>query len=497
MNVFVLVGVLASLALVCFGDLDPGNPEVTRTAAVVVLMAVLWTTEAVPLAVTSLLPLVLLPPLGVMSGKAVASEYMSDLIFLMIGGFMVALAMERWDLHRRLALRVLLVFGNSPRGMLFGFMLATAFLSMWISNTAAAMMMVSIAFALVLKLDEEEDEVVTARTSKGLLLGVAYSASIGGMATLVGTPPNMVFAGVFKAQFPAAPPVSMTTWIAFALPLCALLLVLAWLWLAWSYMPKRGVLKFDAKVLRGQYAALGPVSYEERVVLLDFVALVLLWVFRADIRLGDFTIPGWSTLFPQPACIGEGVVAAAMAVILFAIPAKGQPGTRILDWATANKLPWNIVLLFGGGLALAKAFGESGLSVWIGERLAGAQVLGPFVLVALICTVITFLTELTSNTATSNMILPILAGVAVAIGVHPMLLMIPATLSCSCAFMLPVATPPNSIIFGTQRLRTLDMAKAGFVLNCVGIVVILLVMYLLGGAIWDIDLDRLPDWAER
>ena len=495
MRLFVLAGVLASVALVLFGDLEPGNPAVTRTAAVVVLMAVLWMTEIIPLAVTSLLPLVLLPLLGVMPGKSVASQYLNDLIFLMIGGFLVALAMERWDLHKRIALRVLLFFGNSPRGILLGFMIATAFLSMWISNTASSMMMVSIVFALILKIEQDQGADATATISKGLLLGVAYSASIGGIATLVGTPPNLVFAGVFEARFPDAPEVTMTSWISFALPMCVVLIALVWGLLSFWYLPKKQSLTFDEEILRSQYAALGPLTREEKIVLADFVCLVLLWIFRRDIGAGSLTIPGWSRLFPDPTFVDDGVVAVAMAVILFMIPARGERGARILDWPTATRLPWNIVLLFGGGLALAKAFEMSGLSSWVGDRLSAAQSLHPLLLVALICTVITFLTELTSNTATSNMILPILAGVAVAIDVHPMFLMVPATLSCSCAFMLPVATPPNSIVFGTQRLRVADMARTGLLLNCLGILIIVLTMYLLGGAVWGIDFARMPEWA--
>lgn len=495
MRLFVLAGVLASLALVLFGDLDPGNPAVTRTAAVVVLMAVLWMTEIIPLAVTSLLPLVLLPLLGVMPGKAVASQYLNDLIFLMIGGFIVALAMERWELHKRIALRVLLFFGNSPRRILLGFMVATAFLSMWISNTAAAMMMISIVFALILKMEQDQGTLVTAGISKGLLLGVAYSASIGGIATLVGTPPNLVFAAIFKARFPGAPEVTFASWIAFALPVSVVMLALVWVLLSLRYMPGKQTLTFDEKLLRSRYAELGRLTYEEKIVLADFACLVFLWVFRGDIDAGIVTIPGWSRLFPDPAFVDDGVVAVAMAVILFMIPARREPGVRIMDWPAAAKLPWNVVLLFGGGLALAKAFDTSGLSDWIGAQLSAAQSLHPFLLVTLVSTAITFLTELTSNTATSNMILPILAGVAVAIDVHPMFLMIPATISCSCAFMLPVATPPNSIVFGTQRLRVLDMAATGLLINCIGVVVIVLAMYLLGGAVWGIDLARMPDWA--
>jgi len=494
-NLALLVGPILSILLVLCFDLDPGHPEVTQTAAVALLMAVWWITEAVPLAITSLLPIVLFPTLGIMSGKVVAPLYFNHIIMLFIGGFIVALAMQKWNLHKRIALRILLVFGIHPKFILLGFMVATAFLSMWISNTATTMMMVPIALAVILNIDEIFDDAGSKKYAIGVLLGVAYSASIGGIATLVGTPPNLSFARILNICFPHAPEISFANWMFFALPISLLFLLIVWLYLVKFYCPRKNVAKLDSDIFKKQYAELGRISFEEKVVLAVFVMLALLWLTRADINIDVLTIPGWSRIFANPNFINDGTVAIAMAVLLFLIPAKHTSSARILDWGIIAKLPWNIVLLFGGGFALASGFNESGLSMWVGNQLQGAGALHPIFLIAIICFVITFLTELTSNTATAEMLLPILGALAVAVKINPLLLMIPGTLSCSCAFMLPVATPPNAIVFGTQRLRIKDMAKAGFLLNLLGVVLITLFTYFIGRFIFGIDLAVFPEWA--
>jgi sodium-dependent dicarboxylate transporter 2/3/5 len=494
-RIALVAGPLLSACVLVFFDLDPGHPAVTRTAAVALLMAVWWITEAIPLAVTSLLPVVLFPTLGIMSGKVVAPIYFNHIIFLFIGGFLVALAMQKWDLHRRIALRILLLFGIRPRNILLGFMVATAFLSMWISNTATTMMMVPIALAIIMKLEETLGEEKVRKYSIGIFLGVAYSASIGGIATLVGTPPNLSFARILTISFPNAPEISFATWFFFAFPISAVFLTTVWLFLSAFFSPKKGGFKLDSAEFRRQYEKLGPLTFEEGVILVDFVLLALLWLFRADITLGAFTIRGWSNLFPYPEFINDGTVAVCMSVLLFLIPTRSGNGKRILDWKTAARLPWNIVLLFGGGFALASGFKDSGLSIWLGNQMVGVGSLHPVLIVATICLAMTFLTELTSNTATTEMLLPVLAGLAVAVKLNPLLLMIPGTLACSFAFMLPVATPPNAIIFGTQRLRISDMAKAGLALNLLGIIVITAATYLLGRLVFGIDMAQFPDWA--
>ena len=494
-TLILVLGPLLAVLFLIFVDLDPQNPLVTITAAIAIWMAFWWVTEAVPLAVTALLPIILYPTLGVMSGKDVAPIYFNHIIFLFIGGFLVALAMRKWKLHRRIALKILMIFGSKPRNILLGFMLSTAFLSMWISNTATTMMMVPIALSIVYKLEEFIDADKVKKYSLGIFLGIAYSASIGGIATLVGTPPNLSFARILTILFPNAPEISFATWLMYALPISAIFLLILWIMFSIIFSPKSKEFEIDSNIFREEYKKLGPMSFEEKIVLIDFVLLAVLWVFRANIQIGDFTIPGWSQLFPFPNYLNDGTVAITMALILFVIPSVNDKKQRILDWDTAAKLPWNIVILFGGGFALASGFKESGLADFLGIQLQGFGVFHPIVIVIAICLFVTFLTELTSNTATAEMLLPIIGGLAVAIKINPLFLMIPATISCSFAFMLPVATPPNAIIFGTNRIKIAEMVRVGLWLNFIGAILITISIYVIGKTVFGIDLAQFPEWA--
>lgn len=483
-------GPVLSLIVLLFIDLDSENPQVTYTASVALLMAIWWITESIPIAVTALIPVVLFPLMGIMDGKEVSVLYFNHVIFLFIGGFLVALAMQKWNLHRRIALFTLLVFGVKPKRIMLGFMVATAFLSMWISNTATAMMMVPIALSVIISLENTLGERKMRRYSVGLLLGIAYSASIGGIATLVGTPPNLSFARILTITFPDVPEISFARWFFFAIPISLFFLFLVWMVI--SIFFSRENFKIDRQIFRKQYQELGPMGREEKVVLVVFLSMALLWLTRADINIGRLIIPGWSQLFPRADFINDGTVAIALSLLLFLVPSKGS--ARLMDWETASKLPWGIVLLFGGGFALASGFKESGLSDWFGGQLTGLESFSPGFLIGSICFMITFLTELTSNTATAEMILPVLAAISVAIAKNPLLLMIPATLASSFAFMMPVATPPNAIIFGTNRLKIIDMVKVGFVLNLLGVLVLTAGILLLGFLL-DIDPSVFPDWA--
>jgi sodium-dependent dicarboxylate transporter 2/3/5 len=489
-----VAGPISAILCLIFVELDSDRPETTRTAAIALWMAIWWISEAVPLAATALLPVVFFPAFGVMNGKVVAAQYVNSTIFLFLGGFLVAIAMQRWNLHRRIALRILLWSGVQPKGMLLGFMASTAILSMWISNTATTMMMTPIVLAVILSLEEHLGVDELGRYPAGLLLGVAYSASIGGIATLVGTPPNLSFARIFSITFPDAPEISFAQWLMFALPLSIVMFVAAWIYLGWMFAPVKAV-RLDAQVIRDHYLQLGPMTFQEKIVMADFLLLVILWLFRQDLSLGPVVVPGWSRLLPYPGHLNDGVVAIALAGILFLIPTGRREGGRILSGDAFGRLPWDIVLLFGGGFALAKGFAESGLSGWVGGQLSGLGHIHTLLLIGLLCVTITSLTELTSNTATAEMLLPVLASLAAAIGLNPLLLMIPATLSCSCAFMLPVATPPNAIVFGTKRVRIGQMARTGIFLNLLGVGAIALVTYLLAPMVFDIDVNQLPSWA--
>ena len=490
-----IIAPLISLAIILFADLDPENTKVTYCFAIALLMAVWWITEAVPMAVTAMLPVALFPLFGVVDGKTVSSMYFNHLIFLFIGGFLMAFAMERWNLHRRIALKILILFGISPGRILLGFMLATSFLSMWMSNTATAMMMVPIALSIIMKLEESLGEKKMGKYAIGLLLGIAYSSSIGGIATLVGTPPNPLFVSVVNIMFPGMPEITFASWFIFALPVTVIIFIIAWLLLYFMYKPKKGWKKLHIEDFKTEYVALGKMRQEERIVLILFIILAFLWIFRTGFNINSFVIPGWSKLFKNPTYINDGTVAMFISLILFTIPSRSEKGKRIMDWETARKIPWGIVLLFGGGFALAEGFVESGLSVWFGEQLAGLAHVKPIFLTLADVTMMSFLTELTSNVASTEMILPILAGLATTIKVNPLLLMIPATLAASLAFMLPVATPPNAIIFGTKRIQIKDMVSTGFLLNMSGVIIATLVMYFWGTVVFNIDVNVFPDWA--
>ena len=484
-----------ALAILAFGRLEPGNPLVTRMAAVAVLMAGWWITEAIPIPATALLPVALFPLLGIMRGLDVAGVYFNHVIFLFIGGFLLALAMQKWDLHRRIALWIILLLGTGRKRLMLGFMAATWFLSMWISNTATTMMMVPMALAIIIRVKKSMEDREGSRYAAGLLIGVAYAASIGGIATLIGTPPNLSFVRILKIVFPEAPEISFASWFFFAFPLSLLFLLIAWAVLVRMFAPRARDRRERPELFREQYRKLGRLGYEEAMLLGLFSLLVLLWMFRSDIVVGSFTLPGWTRIMPSPEAIDDGTVAIAVALLLFILPSRTEPAARLLDWRTARELQWGIVLLFGGGFALATGFKESGLSEWLGGRLGGLAGLPPVAIVLSVCGGMTFLTELTSNTATTEMILPVLGSLGVATNLDPLLLMIPATLSASCAFMLPVGTPPNAIVFGSGEVRISDMVRSGIVLNLIGIVLITLGVFLLGAWVLGIDPNVVPDWA--
>lgn len=471
-----LGGLVAFVLILWIVPIGSENPAVKATLAVAVLMAVLWITEAIPLAATALLPIALFPLLGIMKGKAVAPLYLNNILFLFIGGFMIALAMEKWNLHRRIALKVILSIGSSPTRILLGFMAGSWFLSMWISNTATTMMMVPIVMALLGRLRESAGESFR-KLEIAVLLGVAYASSVGGMATLIGTAPNLSFARIYAISFPDAPEITFVHWLGVGLPVSVVLFGVTFVML-WALLTRHVAFEVDATVLQEEFRALGRPSYEEKVVLSAFFLMAFLLVTRSGITVNGVGFHGWSELFPDPSFIDDGTVAIGVALALFLIPARSEKGF-VIGKKIIPKLPWDIVILLGGGFALANGFHESGLSAFIGGQLTALQSLHPFVIVLAICTLVTFLTELTSNTATTQVILPIIASLSAVVDVSPLLLMIPATIAASCAFMLPVATPPNAIVFGTHRIRVTDMAAVGLRLNVISIVTVSGLAYLI------------------
>jgi len=470
----VIVALIVFILIMWVLPIEPERPAVKRTLAVAVLMALLWITEAIPLAVTALFPIALFPVLGVMKGSEVAPVYLNNILFLFMGGFMMALAMEKWGLHRRIALKVILSIGHSPSRMLLGFMAGSWLLSMWISNTATTMMMVPIVMALLVRLRETAGESFR-KLEVGLLLGVAYASSVGGMATLIGTAPNMSFVRIYAISFPEAPEITFLHWLGIGLPISAVLFVAIYVTLRRMFT-RHVTFDMEPTVLEDEYRSLGKPSYEERVVLVAFLTMALLLVTRSNITINNTTIHGWSAVFPDPSFIDDGTVAILVALSLFLIPARAQR-ENVIGAGIIAKLPWDIILLLGGGFALARGFQDSGLSEYLGGQLVALRALHPIVIVLAITALITFLTELTSNTATTQVVLPIIASMSVVVDVPPLLLMIPATIAASCAFMLPVATPPNAIVFGTHRLKVSDMAWVGLRLNLISIVCITLLVY--------------------
>ncbi|MBC8352139.1 MAG: DASS family sodium-coupled anion symporter [Planctomycetes bacterium] len=468
--------------------LEPSTPEPWVVAAIAVLMAIWWMTEAVPLPVTSMLPLVLFPLGGILELRDAAPSYANKFIFLFMGGFMIARAVEKWNLHRRIALLTVFVVGTQPTRLIAGFMLATAGLSMWISNTASTVMMLPIGMSLVTLLSDQLQRADDrgGKTGKNfatcMMLGIAYSASIGGLATLVGTPTNLFLAG-FASEKDIA--IGFGRWMLFASPLAAVLLVLTWLILTRLVFPIRvKSLAGGRDLIAGELSKMGSVSRGEWTVLVVFAATAFAWVVREPLTNATWLVER----VPPIGKLDDTIIALIGMMALFLIPVNFRKGEAALDWETAVNIPWGVLLLFGGGFCLAKAVSESGLAEWIGTRVEVLD-LSTFALMVAVVAMVIFLTELTSNTPTAATFLPILYGVALSIGVSPMLLLVPATLAATCAFMLPVATPPNAIVFGSGHIEIRSMVKAGVWLNLLSVVLISLWMWLVGSRVFGIALE--------
>ncbi|MCY4645152.1 MAG: SLC13 family permease [Bacteriovoracales bacterium] len=468
-KILLLLGIALLISQLFFGQ----DPQ-TKVLCVTVVIALWWIFEVLPLGVTALLPVVAFPMLDIMPAKKVAPIYMSHIMMVFIGGFLVAGAMERWNLHRRIALKIISSFSGTPSKLFLGFMAATAFLSMWIPNTATTVMMVSVSLAVSKHYEEKFGRDQNSRFfTSALMISIAYAASIGGIATLVGTPPNLAFVRIYEIVFPGVQAPSFAQWMLFALPTSLILLTLAWFIICRVFLRSAHLATLDSSVVKNELQKLGKMTAEEKKVSIVFLAMIFLWIFRRDVPLGAFTVPGWGSLIAPPGVINDGTVAIICALSLFALPS--EQGGKLLDKKAFSKIPLEIIFLFGGGFALAKGIQESGLSESIGEAL---QFLGHYpewIITLGITFTMTFLTEFTSNTSTTELFLPIVGSVSKEIGMPPLSLMIPTTLAASCAFMLPAATPPNSIIFASGRVKVSDMIKCGLILNllCVGIITIL------------------------
>lgn len=459
------VGIICLVMTIQFPAPAELSESAWRAAGVALLLAIWWATEVLPIPITSLLPVILFPALGIMSMEDSTAPYAAPAIFLLLGGFIIATGLAKWNLHRRLALNILVRVGNSPTALIAGFMGATALLSMWISNTASTLMMIPIAMSLAHEMAQEEIE-QHHKFILCLILGIAYSASIGGLGTIIGTPPNLFVVSFMKQNYGID--ISFVDWMIFGVPVVIVMTTLAWWMLTqWIFSFNLHDEQISKTVIVTELKKLGKLTQPEQRITYVFALIAAAWVLRVPIQ-EHFEILLW---------LNDAMIAVGGAVLMFIIPAGQAPNAEVknaslLDWETASKIPWGVLLLFGGGLSLADAIKDTGLAAWIGTGLSGLPHLDLIVMMFILVTLVIFLTELTSNTATTATLLPILGVLAVSSGINPMLLFAPTALAASCAFMLPVATAPNAVVYSTGQVTISQMAHAGLKLNLVAIIVV-------------------------
>lgn len=469
-RVGLITGPLSFVCILLLLEPEGLSPEGLAVLASTCWVAIWWISEAVPIPVTSLIPIVLFPLTGALDAGETTRMYGHPLVFLYIGGFIIAKGIEEWGLHRRIALNIIGLVGLDLRKIILGFMIATAVLSMWISNTATSVMMLPIGMAIITQLGTG----VKSQFGKALMLAIAYSASIGGVATLIGTPTNLVLAGIVQELFDTE--ITFSQWIVFGLPISVILLAICWYYLTrMAFRLGTGTGEAGKEQIEEMRAGLGRITPAQKRVAVVFGITALCWILRSFV-LEKF-LPG----------INDTVIAIAGSVAMFLVP-SGRGNQRLLTWSQAVNIPWGIVLLFGGGMALAAGFQQTGLAEWIGNSMSLVQGLHFFVFVVILATLVNFLTEITSNVATASMLMPILAALSAALGVHPYGLMVTATLASSCAFMLPVATPPNAVVFGSGYIEMQDMVRAGFWLNMISIAIVSIAIYYYLPLIWGIEL---------
>jgi sodium-dependent dicarboxylate transporter 2/3/5 len=466
----ILLGFLGFIIFLVF-PISESNLLASNMFAIAVLMAIWWITEAIPIAATSLVPLVLIPLFGIDTGKQIAGLYFNSIVFLFVGGFLIAIAMERWGLHKRIALSIIDKLGTNPRRIVLGFMLSSFLLSMFISNTATTIMMLPIGLGIISKLENDFSKKETRKFSIALMLGIAYSSSVGGTATLIGTAPNLAFKSIYESMITSDIAITFSNWFIFALPLAVITFIVVKIFILNVFYKPSKKLKLDKDLIRKELKSLGKFKYEERVVLISLITASILWMFRTDISLGNIVVPGWSNLLASGGFIDDGTVSIFVALMLFIIPSKDKKKRRILGANAIDKMPWNIIILFGGGFALAYGFESTGLSELIGSYFVNLSNVPQIIIIIVICLLMTFVTELTSNTATTYTMLPIIASISFSLNINSLEIMIPATIAASYAFMFPVATPPNAIVFSSNKIKIKDMTRIGFVLNIITVTI--------------------------
>ncbi|WP_396636630.1 SLC13 family permease [Maribacter sp. R77961] len=480
-----ILGPISFFLILSFFHPEGLSKEANAVLASTIWIAIWWITEAIPIAITALLPLVLFPLSGGLDLPTTSSSFGHKYVFLYMGGFIIAIAIEKWNLHKRIALNIINFIGSDIRKIILGFMMATAFLSMWISNTATAVMMLPIGIAIIKQLRDNPDTIEDENLifGKALMLAIAYSASIGGVATLIGTPPNLVLAGVVLDTYGYE--ITFMQWFMFGLPISIVLLFICWKYLTrYAFSFKQTEFPGGKDEIKRQLQLLGKISYEEKLVGFIFAFTAFCWITRSFL-LQQF-LPG----------LDDTIIAICFAIVLFLIPARSKK-EQLINWEEAVKMPWGIILLFGGGMALAKGFEVSGLAVWIGSQMTSLSGLSIVLLILVLIAAVNFLTEITSNLATTAMLLPVLAPMALTINVHPFALMVGAAVAASCAFMLPVATPPNAVVFGSGYLRIPDMVKKGLFMNLISIVVLTLFVYFALPELWGFVIEGFPNSLKK
>ena len=482
-----IIGIIFLIATCLLPSPESLNNKAWLTLGVAILMATWWLTEAIPLPATGLLPLVLFPLLGISSIKDTAQAFSHPIIFLFMGGFIIGLAMQHTGLHKRIAYYIISKFKSSPKSLVFGFMCATAFLSMWISNSATAIMMLPIALSIITVFKEDKNDIKDNNFDKALVLSIAFSATIGGIATIIGTPPNTVMAAMLSEIYNYE--INFVDWLKIGLPTSIILLPITWIILTFLCFPLNSKASIKDKVIKDKIKELGKISQDEIMVGIVFIITASLWISRKWLSTAlDGVIPAGA--------LNDSTIAIMAAIFLFIIPSNRPKRKRLIDWQVAQNIPWGALILIGGGLSLATVINSSGLATWIGSLSSSLSNIS-IIFIVLICIVsIIVLTELTSNTATASTFIPIMGATALGLGQDPLLLIIPATLAASCAFMMPVATPPNTIAYASGHLKISDMIKAGIWLNIISIIIIGVIITLILGPVFDVELNKIPIWAK-
>ena len=487
-NIGILSGVLFFI-LIQLLPTPPGMSLAAKgTAAVVVLMSVWWITEAIPVYVTAFMPLVLFPFLKVLTPAETASNYGHNYVLMFLAIFFLAKAIETQNLHKRIALRIIALFGTSRSKIILSMMVATAFISMWIANITTALMMLPIGMSIIEKDEETSDK---NRFPTALMLAIAYSASIGGIATLIGSPTNMILVGIFEKLFPNAPTFNFFSWLKIGIPVVVIFIPIFWLFII-KYFKVSGELSDNLTVVNEELKALGIIKSGEKRVLYVAILTVAAWIFKDTLTIGNIQIYGWTDMLGFSGSIHDSTIAMASAVLLFIIPANKN--RKLLNWNEASQVPWGVVIIVGGGYAVASAFDSTGLANWLGDQLTFISSFSFLSILFIIVAFVLTFTEFNSNTASANILLPILASTALAAHMNPLLFMIPATVACSCAFMMPAATGPNTVVFASNHVSVSEMIKCGFWLNLIVLLIFPIIFYFIIIPWLDIQFD-LPIWA--